>query len=689
MARVSADIGGTFTDIVIEDGESRWTTKVLTTPRAPEQAVVEGTRALLAEAGLRFADLSLFVHGTTLATNALIERKGAKTALVATGGFRDVLQIADEGRYDQYDLQIEKPVPLVPRSWRFTVPERIDVNGSVRIPLDEAAVRTVAAALRDEGVASVAVAFLHAYVNDAHERRVREILLAEYPDLWVTLSSEAAPEIREYERTSTAVANAYVQPLMAGYLGRLQDAFAREGSTAPIHLMTSGGSLASLHTASRFPIRLVESGPAGGAILAARIAAERGEKRVLSFDMGGTTAKICLIEDFAPLKSRSFEVDRSARFLKGSGLPIRIPVIEMIEIGAGGGSLARVDALKRITVGPQSAGSEPGPACYGRGGTLPTVTDADLALGKIDPTRFAGGSIALSEEEAASALDEVVGAPLGLATGVAAYGVVEIVDENMANAARVHAVERGLAVRDHVLVAFGGAAPLHASRLAEKLAIDRIIVPADAGVGSAIGFLRAPAAYEVVRSRYMRLDRFDPEAANLLLGGMTKEAEELTRSAAGDRPVTTARSAFMRYLGQGHEIAVSLPDRDLTASDAGGLRETFEAEYRRLFERHIPNAIIEVLTWAVQVGTIEEPVPLLPLTERSASPAPIGSRTVLMGRDAEPVEIPVFARADLAPGAAIDGPALVVEPGTSTFVGQSFTASPDRGGALVLERRRT
>ena len=264
MARVSADIGGTFTDIVIEDGESRWTTKVLTTPRAPEQAVVEGTRALLAEAGLRFADLSLFVHGTTLATNALIERKGATTALVATGGFRDVLQIADEGRYDQYDLQIEKPVPLVPRSWRFTVPERIDVNGSVRIPLDEAAVRTVAAALRDEGVASVAVAFLHAYVNDAHERRVRDILLAEDPDLWVTLSSEAAPEIREYERTSTAVANAYVQPLMAGYLGRLQDAFAREGSTAPIHLMTSGGSLASLHTASRFPIRLVESGPAGG-----------------------------------------------------------------------------------------------------------------------------------------------------------------------------------------------------------------------------------------------------------------------------------------------------------------------------------------------------------------------------------------------------------------------------------------
>ena len=688
MVRLSADIGGTFTDIVIEQGERRWTAKVLTTPRAPEQAVVDGTRALLAEAGLTFGAVTLFVHGTTLATNALIERKGVKTALVATGGFRDILQIADEGRYDQYDLQIEKPSPLVPRSRRFTVPERTDVHGLVRVPLDEAAVRRVAAALRNEGVESVAVAFLHAYVNDAHERRVRDILIEECPGLWVTLSSEAAPEIREYERTSTAVANAYVQPLMAGYLGRLQKAFAGNGSTAPIHLMTSGGSLASLDTASRFPIRLVESGPAGGAILAARIAAERGEKRVVSFDMGGTTAKICLIEEFEPLKSRSFEVDRSARFLKGSGLPVRIPVIEMIEIGAGGGSLARVDVLKRITVGPQSAGSEPGPACYGRGGTMPTVTDADLALGKIDPTRFAGGSIALSEDAAARALDEAVGVPLGLATGVAAYGVVEIVDENMANAARVHAVERGLAVRNHVLVAFGGAAPLHASRLAEKLAIDRIIVPADAGVGSAIGFLRAPAASEVVRSRYMRLDRFDPEAANHLLAGMTAEAEDLTRSAAGDRAVLTARSAFMRYLGQGHEIAVALPDRDLAPADAEALRTAFEVEYRRLFERHIPNAIIEVLTWAVEVGTIEEAVTLLPPTEPAASPAPVGSRMVLMGRDAEPVEIPVFVRADLVPGAVIEGPALVVEPGTSTVVGQSFTASPDQGGALVLERRR-
>ena len=485
---------------------------------------------------------------------------------------------------------------------------------------------------------------------------------------------------------------------MAGYLGRLREGFAAEGSTAPIHLMTSGGSLASLDTASRFPIRLVESGPAGGAILAARVAAERGETRVLSFDMGGTTAKICLIENFEPLKSRSFEVDRQARFLKGSGLPVRIPVIEMIEIGAGGGSIARVDALKRITVGPDSAGSEPGPACYGRGGENPTVTDADLVLGRIDPERFAGGTIALFGKASGQALDGVVGSRLGLATGVAAYGVSEIVDENMANAARVHAVERGLALRDHVLVAFGGAAPLHAARLAEKLGIDRILVPADAGVGSAVGFLRAPAAYEVVRSRYMRLDRFDPDAANALLAAMREEAETLTRSAAGDRPLTTARSAFMRYLGQGHEIAVALPERALGAGDAESLREAFEAEYRRLFERHIPSAIIEILTWAVAAGTTEERPAPLEAAAPVAGPAPIGRRIVLFGAEAEPTDVPVYARADFTPGARIDGPAdvelawaagraIVVEAGTSTFVTTAFTASLDRGLALVLQRR--
>ncbi len=685
MTRLSVDIGGTFTDIVLEAVGRRHARKVLTTPRAPEEAVLAGTRTVLAEAGVTFADLAVFVHGTTLATNAVIERKGARTALVATAGFRDVLAIADEGRFDQYDIFIDKPVPLVPRRLRFTVPERVDAAGRVRLALDEAAVRGVAAELLRHGVEAVAVALLHAYANDGHERRIRDILALECPGLAVTLASEVAPEIREYERTSTAVANAYVQPLIAGYLGRLAEAFAAEGSRAPVHLMTSGGSLASLETARRFPIRLVESGPAGGAILAATVAAERGDGKVLSFDMGGTTAKICLIEDFQPLKSRSFEVDRSARFLKGSGLPVRIPVIEMIEIGAGGGSLARVDPMKRITVGPDSAGSEPGPACYGRGGTVPTVTDADLVLGRIDPLRFAGGTIPLSREKADLALDREVGRLLSLPTEAAAYGVTEIVDENMANAARVHAVERGLTLRDHVLVAFGGAAPLHASRLAEKLGIRRIVIPADAGVGSAIGFLVAPVAYELVRSRYMRLDHFEPEAANELLREMVGEARRQATSAAGERPLHESRSAFMRYLGQGHEIAVELPDTALLGQDVGPLRDRFEAEYRRLFGRHIPGAAVEVISWAVSVGTREDAAQRLARAERRPGPASIGRRPVFLSAGEPAREIPIYARADFTPGATVPGPAVIVEEGTSTLVGPSFEAVLDAGGALVLD----
>ncbi|WP_375460365.1 hydantoinase/oxoprolinase family protein [uncultured Enterovirga sp.] len=686
MTRLSVDIGGTFTDLVLETEGRRHARKVLTTPRAPEEAVLAGTRALLGDAGRAFGDIAVFVHGTTLATNAIIERKGALTALVATEGFRDVVEIADEGRYDQYDVFIDKPVPLVPRRLRFTVPERIDVEGRVRLPLDESAVRAVAAQLREAGVQSVAVALLHAYRNGDHERRIRDILQAECPDLAVTLASEVAPEIREYERTSTAIANAYVQPMMAGYLGRLAKAFAAEGSRAPIHLMTSGGSLASLETARRFPIRLVESGPAGGAILAAGIAAERGLAKVLSFDMGGTTAKICLIEDAKPLTSRSFEVDRAARFLKGSGLPVRIPVIEMVEIGAGGGSLARLDALRRITVGPDSAGSEPGPACYGRGGTIPTVTDADLALGRIDPGRFAGGSIALSPAAAEAAIHAAIGAPLSLDLPAAAYGIVEIVDENMANAARVHAVERGLVAADHVLVAFGGAAPLHASRLAEKLGIRRVVVPADAGVGSAIGFLRAPAAYDLVRSRYMRLDRFDLAAANDLLAAMAAEAGALAASAAGSRPLTERRLCFMRYLGQGHEIPVALPGRDLTEADIDGLRASFEAEYGQLFQRPIPGATIEVLSWAVRIGTEEEAADILPDAAPCAGPDAIGRRRVILDGGGAATEVAVYARSDFAPGGTIRGPALIVEEGTSTFVGALFRAQMDGGGALVLER---
>ncbi len=686
--RLAVDVGGTFTDVVLETGKRLLSTKVLTTPAAPEQAILDGTRDVLGQAGVAFSDLAVIVHGTTLATNAIIERKGALTALIATEGFRDTIEIADESRFDQYDLTIEKPKVLVPRRLRFTVPERLDVTGAVRLALDEAAVEKAARRIKAEHVQAVAIALMHSYANPAHELRIAELLRTLCPGVSITLSSEVCPEMREYERTSTAIANAYVQPLMAGYLGRLETALAAEGYRRPIHLITSGGNLTSLSTARQFPVRLVESGPAGGAILAAHVAAERGESRVLSFDMGGTTAKICLIRDFQPFKARTFEVDRAARFLKGSGLPVRVPVIEMVEIGAGGGSIARIDELRRITVGPDSAASVPGPACYDRGGTDATVTDADVVLGRIDVEGFAGGMLRLDPKRSDRALEVNVGEPLGLTREVAAYGVTEIVDENMSNAARVHSVERGVVIAEHTLIAFGGAAPLHACRLAEKLAISKIIIPSGAGVGSAIGFLRAPAAFELVRSRFMRLDAFEPGAATGLIAEMSKEAQALAAPAAAGRPLVEERVAYMRYTGQGHEIAITLPDRALTAADADKIRDAFEADYRRLFERHIPNAMIEILSWSVLVST--EPDKVRKLAARKAvsgAAKASGSRLLWDPVDGRPQKIDTIARDALKAGQRIAGPAMILESGTSTFVSAAFEASVDAGGALVLERR--
>ncbi|MBB96517.1 MAG: methylhydantoinase [Rhodobacteraceae bacterium] len=682
---LAADIGGTFTDVVAERGHQRVSAKVLTTHDAPERALLDGVTQALDALGASFAEVAQFVHGTTLATNAIIERKGAVTALIATEGFRDVIAIADESRHAQYDLNIERNPPLVPRRLRFTVPERMDVTGQPLLELDEDALRQVARDALAAGAQAIAVAFLHAYANPAHERRAREILADIAPDLPVSISSEVCPEIREYERTSTTIANAYVQPLMAGYLTRLARALADRGCQAPLRLMTSGGALASIDAACRFPVRLVESGPAGGAILAGHIAAASGEDRVLSFDMGGTTAKICLIEDGRPQTARTFEVDRTARFLKGSGLPIRIPVIEMIEIGAGGGSIAAIDATQSITVGPESAGSEPGPAAYGRGGTQPTVTDADVVLGRIAPDRFAGRTLSLNADAAAKALNDTIATPLGLETEMGALGVTEMVDETMSNAARVHAVERGATLKTHSLIAFGGAAPLHAARVAEKLGLARVIIPADAGVGSAVGFLRAPVAFESTRSRFMRLDTFDAAAATALLDEMTAETTDLASGATG--PLVQRRTAFMRYAGQGHEISVDLPIAPLTGADADTLRTAFETAYRRLFERHIPSAAIEILSWSVFVGAeTEAPTPPDPVPPLPAPEAP-GHRRIFDATTRSWGEVPVHERDALHPGTCLPGPALIVENATSTYVTARFDARVDGLNALILDRK--
>jgi N-methylhydantoinase A len=684
--RMAVDIGGTFTDVVLERGDERLTRKVLTTTNRPEAGVLAGARLVLGDAGLHFSDIDVFVHGTTLATNAIIERRGARTALIATRGFRDIVEIANESRYDQYDLSIEKPQPLVPRSLRLTVAERVDVNGRVRMPLDEAAVDSHVAFLRDHGIESVAVCFLHAYANPAHEQRTAVILRRAIPQLSISISSEVCPEIREYERTSTTIANAYVQPMMSGYLARMDEALRFEQFRGAIYLVSSGGGLTSIDTARRFPVRLVESGPAGGAIFASEIAARAGERKVLSFDMGGTTAKICLIENFEPMSARIYEVDRAQRFLKGSGLPLRIPVIEMVEIGAGGGSIARLDQLQRVAVGPESAGSEPGPACYGRGGDRPTVTDADLVLGMIDPAHFAGGTISLAPERARAALARDVGEPLGMATETAAYAVHEMVCENMASAARVHAVERGEVIGEHTLIAFGGAAPLHAARVAEKIGAKRVIVPPNAGVGSAVGFLAAPISYELVKSHHMRLDCFDAQTVSALIADMSDEVRRLVAAGARGAKIEERRIAYMRYVGQGHEITVPLPIRALTSADVPMLRADFEREYAALFRRPIPGAAIEALSWSVLASTVaRRRAPTLPVDERQA-PAPSGARALFDGRVGALAEVPLYRRAALAPGMHIAGPAIIAEDETSTFVSPSFVARIDAAGSIIMDR---
>ncbi|SDC84114.1 hydantoinase/oxoprolinase family protein [Belnapia rosea] len=683
-AKLAVDIGGTFTDLAVETEDGRWTAKVLTTPAAPERGVLEGVRVVLERAGLAAADIALVIHGTTLATNAVIERKGARTALLTTEGFRDVLALGNESRYDQYDLNIELPQPLVPRRWRLPVTERLDNTGKVLLPLDTAAVERHVAFMQAEGIESVAIGFLHGFVNPLHEQQAAEIVRRLWPEVRVSLSSEVSPEMREWERFSTTVANAYVQPLMASYLKRLEVGLREAGLACPLFMMLSGGGLTSLETAARFPIRLVESGPAGGAIFSAHVAKQRGLTEVLSFDMGGTTAKVCLIDAYQPQASRTFEVARVGRFKKGSGLPLRIPVIEMVEIGAGGGSIAAVDSMGRITVGPESAGADPGPACYGRGGSKPAVTDANLTLGRYDPLLFAGGNLRLHPEPARDALAAAVGGRLGLSAEMAALGVIEMVDENMSNAARVHAIESGKGFGGRTIIAFGGGGPVHGYRVAEKIGVKRLLVPSGAGVGSAIGFLRAPVAYEVVKSLYQRFASFDVAAVNGLLAGMSAEAARVVAEGSFGAPTTEGRIAYMRYVGQGHEIAVTLPARDLTPADVPAIRALYDAEYSRFYDRPVPGSDVEIMSFAVTVATLADPVEPAAEVEDSPAPSPIRHQAVRDTATGEVEDWAVYDREAMAPGATVRGPCIVAEAETSTLVGRGWTCRMDGLGYLDL-----
>jgi len=688
--RLAVDIGGTFTDTVLVDdqGQIRATTKTPTTPENPTLGALEGSRRVLTGTGVNWSQIGGFVHGTTLATNALIERRGARVATITTQGFRDILEIAYERRYSQYDINLVKPDLIVPRARAFTIQGRMDAQGQELEPLAEKAVAHLSAALSACGAEAVAVCLLHAYANPAHELRLRALLNAALPGLDVSLSHEVSPEAREFDRLSTTIANAYIQPQMASYLADFQTLFSNEGLMCPILMMTSGGGMTTMETAARLPIRLVESGPAGGAILAARIAAETGAEAVLSFDMGGTTAKLCLIDNYRPQTARRFEIARAARFTKGSGMPVRIPVIEMIEIGAGGGSIAHVDRLGRLQVGPESAGSEPGPAAFAKGGTLPTVTDADVMQGLIKPGRFAEGRLRIDMDAAQTALATQVGQALNLDAVQAARGVSEIVDESMAGAGRMHAVESGKDLAARVMIAFGGNGPLHATRVARRAQIDRIVIPRDPGVGSAVGFLFAPVSFEIIRSHYTTLDTLDVKAINAFFDEMIGEARSVVRAGAPEGALIRRRQAFMRYHGQGHEIEIPLPDRVLEARDIPDLRVAFETEYSRQFSRAVPGMTIEILNWALQVSS--EPPALEQYADVAAGrrAQPDGHRDVLCDVTGRWRAADIHARNTLEPGDYLDGPALIVEPQTTTFVSADYSARVDGGRNIWLTRNR-
>ncbi len=687
MYRVGVDIGGTFTDMLLvgEDG-TVVIGKTLTTPEDPSLAVENALRPALENGTVKARERGTLIHGTTLVTNALIERKGAPTALLTTEGFRDAVEIGREHRYELYDLNLDLPKPLVPRHLRFDVPERVAADGSVLKQLDESFVRRLVAELRDKGIKAIGICYLNSFRNSAHERRTAEIIAEIAPEIRASLSSEVVAEIREFQRTSTTLANVYVQERVADYLGQLQQRLDQIGFIGSFFVMLSSGGIATRETSARFPVRLLESGPAAGALAAAQAGALSGHRDLLSFDMGGTTAKLCVIEDGQPLKTHEFEVDRVYRFRKGSGLPVRIPVIDMIEIGAGGGSIARVDSLGLLKVGPDSSGADPGPVCYGQGGTEPTVTDADLVLGYLDPHYFLGGKMQLDIAGARRALDHL-GERLGMSGERVAWGIHQIVNENMANAARAHLGERGKDPRRMPMYAFGGAGPVHGYRVAEILRLPALISPFGAGVGSTFGLLAAPLAFDFVRSAYSRLDDLDWSFANGLLHEMAEEGRKvLEGSGLARSAIHYQKSADMRYVGQGHEVSVPLPDGVLEENHLAQITATFEEIYRALYGRKGPDVPLEVVNWRV-IASGRRPEMNLKLSRKlsGGSEARKGSRRAYFPERGGYVETAVYDRYALSPGTTLDGPAIVEERESTLIVGAHGRARVDARFNVVVE----
>jgi N-methylhydantoinase A/oxoprolinase/acetone carboxylase beta subunit len=695
---LAVDIGGTFTDVVLLEQETGRlaVSKVLTTYPDPSDGVMHGVREIFRREEIAASRVARVIHGTTLVTNTLIERKGARTALITTAGFRDALEIGREGRYDIYDLNLVLPAPLVERRLRLEVRERSDAQGGILEPLDEAGLAAICQQLQAEGIESVAVCFLHAYANPAHERRAGLVVRQALPEAAVSLSHQVAPEWREFERTSTTVANAYVQPLAARYLRGLASGLAAEGVRAPLHIMLSNAGTCSLETAAAFPIRLVESGPSGGALAAAYWAERAGYPDVLAFDMGGTTAKAILGEGGDFPAAAEGEVARVHRFKRGSGLPLLVPMLDMIEIGAGGGSIARLNEMGLPVVGPDSAGSMPGPACYGQGGQEPTVTDADLLLGFLNPAYFVGGEMALEPEKAREAIGTLAAA-LNLSVKHLAWGINQLVNENMAAAANVHAAERGLDIRKYVLVATGGAGPVHACGVAERLSIRSVLVPPAAGVGSAYGMQLAPISFDFARTFMARLDELDVRAVNAMLAELEGEGRDVVRAAGvPNHDIRVRRSADMRYAGQGFNVRASIPEGDFDdgrsgAGEAGRLLQTlFEDAYRRKYGLLSSGVPVQAVNWRVTVsGPRPEPQPLH-VRGKAAGPGnePLKERRLVhFAAGEEPVETPVYDRYALPAGFAVPGPAIVEEAEATTVVLPGWAVRLDDSRCLVLSRR--
>jgi N-methylhydantoinase A len=686
MYRVGIDIGGTFTDLLLVGADGNAVIgKTLTTPGDPSLAVENALRPLLENGTIRTGERGTLLHGTTLVTNALIERKGASTALLTTIGFRDAVEIGREHRYELYDLNLELPKPLVPRHLRFDVPERIAADGSVLRSLDEDFVRRLVAELRDKGIKAIAVSYLNSFRNSTHERCTAEIIAEVAPAIRVSLSSEVVAEIREFQRTSTTLANVYVQERVSDYLAQLQQRLDSTGFVGSFFVMLSSGGIATRETASRFPVRLLESGPAAGALAAAQAGILSGHRDLLSFDMGGTTAKLCVIENGQPSKTHEFEVDRVYRFRKGSGLPVRIPVIDMIEIGAGGGSIARVDSLGLLKVGPESSGADPGPVCYSQGGKDPTVTDADLVLGYLDPNYFLGGKMQLDMDRARLALSQLA-EPLRMTVEQAAWGVHQIVNENMANAARAHLNERGKDPRRMPMYAFGGAGPVHGYRVAEILRLPALISPFGAGVGSTFGLLAAPLAFDFVRSAYSRVDQQDWSLANQLLDVMAEEGRTvLEGSGLSAKEIRYQRTADMRYVGQGHEVSVRLPNGVLGEQHVPQITAEFEDTYRGLYGRKGPDVALEIINWRVVASGPRPEMNLqLPRGTSGRSDVCKGSRRAYFPESSGFVETAVYDRYAFQPGVKFTGPAIVEECESTLIVGPRGRARVDENLNVIV-----